>query len=228
MSKRNRLFYALGLVVLLLASAGCGGGDDSSPDLIGAYPARVDQSGWVESLPDAAQIVYHATIDLQVRSVPNSVEDLKDLAHEHGGYLTSAQTWYDDHDENATVVIGVPAFNFDLLYDDVLRLGTLESESLRGELEPYRGRDWDESIMSTITVHLSEKGASMRLEWPNWHAANTFEQAFGVASALFRFLLDAVIWIVVVVGPFVLLGWGARKLWQRSRKPQPETQEEES
>jgi hypothetical protein len=77
-------------------------------------------------------------------------------------------------------------------------------------------------VMSTITVHLSERSSIKLPEFPDWHAASTFAQAFSVAAAIFRFLLDAAIWIVVVIGPFVLIGWWVRKLWLRKKTPQTE------
>ena len=42
-----------------------------------------------------------------------------------------------------------------------------------------------------------------------------------VSVTVFGFLADIVIWLVVVGSPFVMLGWGARALWRRSRPRRP-------
>jgi len=41
----------------------------------------------------------------------------------------------------------------------------------------------------------------------------TLSAAFGVLVTSLGFLLDVAIWLAVVVGPFVFVGWGLRKVW---------------
>jgi hypothetical protein len=48
----------------------------------------------------------------------------------------------------------------------------------------------------------------------------TFRAAFSVFAALFTYLVDILIWLTVVGGPFVLMGLGLRALVRRWR-PRP-------
>lgn len=227
MSDRIRKFtFVVLLVCVLLTASGCAGDSNGGPSLIGAYPSSRDYAEYLVPLPDPAVVVYHAMIDIRVRSISNAFEQIRDMAYEYGGYITTAQIWYEDRDENATVVVSVPVYNFDLIYDEIMQLGTVESETIRGELEPYPGHGHDDWIMSTITVNLSERSSLHLPEFPDWHAANTFQQAFGVVAVIFRFLFDAAIWIVVVLGPFALIGWVARKLWLGRQKTNTGIEEE--
>ena len=54
-------------------------------------------------------------------------------------------------------------------------------------------------------------------EW-RWDPAVTFRTAFGVFLRIFQLLVDALIWIVVVAGPFVLMGVGLVVVLRRVRE----------
>jgi membrane protein required for beta-lactamase induction len=41
--------------------------------------------------------------------------------------------------------------------------------------------------------------------------------AWGVFTAIFGFILDVLIWVIVVIGPFALMGW-ALSAWIRRRR----------
>lgn len=51
-----------------------------------------------------------------------------------------------------------------------------------------------------------------------WDPAATFRAAFGVFLQLFQLLIDALIWIVVVAGPFILMGVGLVAVLRRVRE----------
>lgn len=51
-----------------------------------------------------------------------------------------------------------------------------------------------------------------------WDPAETFRAAFGVFLTLFQLLVDALIWILVVAGPFVLMGVGAVVVLRKVRR----------
>jgi hypothetical protein len=229
MSDKKRLLYLfLWSLLLILAVGGCAGGD-REPDLIGSYPSTTGDHEWYPPLPEPAVIVYHTVLDMRVRSVSRAFEEIKSLAHEHGGYVTTAQIWYEDRDEHATIAVSVPVFNFDLLYDRIVRLGSLDNETISGELRSHAPYERDEMIMSTITVHLEERSSISFPRTSDWHAASTFLQAFDVASTIFRFLLDAAIWVIVVAGPFVVLGWAVRRyILRRARQSTEESEENKS
>jgi hypothetical protein len=205
------------IVLLLLASilAGCGASKDAN--MISSYPVQSSGNTELDSLPYNAIIVYHSQIDLQVSSIPSTVDDIMELAGKYGGYTTYAYIWYLDTEEHATVIVSVPTFNYDPLYDRITRLGNLKDETIIGELSSVSNRDGSKLEMSTITVHLTEKAFLTSRPSKGWRPLNTLANAFEVTETIFRFLFDVFIWIVVIVGPFVLIGWGikqAARRWQ--------------
>lgn len=214
------------VALLMLGAAGCAG-SNGAPALIGAYPAE-DHDESHPHFSDVQQIVYAAVLEMQVNSVPRTVEKITRLAHDHGGYVEYANTWHEGRTEYATVEVSVPVRGYDALYARISRLGTLERESVRGELEDISWRDQDDWRVTTITAHLSERSGWLSGRTGSTHTASTFWKAFEVTATLFRFLFDAAIWVLVVAGPFVLLGWGGRQLWRRARLITKQTSEEES
>lgn len=208
--------YSILIFVLLLLAvvvASCGTSEDAV--LIGSYPALHSGEMEFDHLPNNSIIIYHSQIDLQVQSIPSSVDDIIELAGKYGGYTTYAYIWYQDTDEHATVIVSVPTFNFDSLYDRITRLGKLLDETIIGELSSSSNRDNSKLEMSTITVHLTKKSTFTSPSVGEWRPLSTFADAFEVASAIFRFLFDVIIWIAVIAGPFVLIWWLFRQAAKR-------------
>lgn len=218
LEKIRPISFSIVVIVFLLAlgAAGCAG-SEGDPALIGAYPAP-DHDEDYTYVPEVQRIVYTAVLELTVKSVSRSAEKITDLAHSYGGYVNYANVWYEDGAENATVEISVPVRHYGELYERILRLGTLERETVRGELEDVSPRDEDDWLLTTITVHLSERSGFLSRRTSDSRAAATFWQAFEVTATLFGYLFDAAIWVLVVAGPFVLLWWGGRKIWRRARE----------
>ena len=163
-------------------------------------------------------VVYSASLDLKVSSVDRAVERAMGLAYENGGYLVSSQSWFQDDEKRTTLVLAVPADRFDVVRNGLLNLGSLVSEQVYGELRSYEDHAW--GTFSHITLNLQPRGWSLpSVDLPELRPTRTFIQAWGVFAAIFGFLLDAVIWIVVVMGPFVLMGWGLIKFigWRKSK-----------
>ena len=161
-------------------------------------------------------VVYSASLDLKVNNVDRAVERAMVLAYENGGYLVSSQSWFQDDEKRTTLVLAVPADRFDAIRNGLLNLGSLVSEQVYGELRAYDNHAWE--TFSHITVKFQPRGWSLpSVDMPELRPARTFVQAWGVFAAIFGFLLDVVIWIVVVVGPFVLMGWGLLKIiiWRK-------------
>lgn len=216
---KTKIKPSLFLVLLLLASliTSCNSAEDA--EMIGSFPGQTADHGELDSLPIDSIIVYHAQIELRVGSISTSVDDIMDLARKFGGYTTYVYTWYQDTEEHATVIVSVPSFNYDSLYTRILRLGDLQEEIIIGELSSSAYRDRSQLEMSSITVHLTEKGFFNSTRSNGWRPLTTFSNAAEVAGVIFRFLFDVLIWVVVIAGPFVLIGWGIRQVaqhWQVS------------
>jgi len=162
-------------------------------------------------------VVYNATLDLEVANVEYASKKAKEIAFEQHGYLVSSQSWYQDGDKHTTIVLSVPAMQFEATRDRLLRLGPLVGEWISSELVS-NGFD-NKEIYSQITVYLHPSDSILAdLSLPQWRPVRTFEKAWDVFVSIFGFLLDVVIWVAVVAGPFVLVGWGIKKLIDRRPK----------
>jgi hypothetical protein len=210
-----RFGWVWGLCLVITA---CGG--SATPQLIGAYPKGSGESSTYAPPPSNLLVVYNAFLDLEVANTDRAAEQATNLAYDHGGYLVSSQSWYQDSRKYTTLTLAVPVAQFESVRQALLGLGKLQHESVSGDLvNACCGADgWN--TFSNITLQLRPARPVIALPaLPSfgWSPARTFESAFGVFAALFTFLVDVVIWVAVVVGPFVLMGLGLRALWRRFR-----------
>ncbi|MBN2147543.1 MAG: DUF4349 domain-containing protein [Anaerolineales bacterium] len=204
------------LCVLILLLTGCASG--SEPRLVASYPQEEAQpiAQYVPQPP--AQYVYNAFLTMDVSSPASAAEEAEALANDYSGYLVSSQSWHSNGKKLITVVLAVPAPNFERLLDAVEGLGTVQSEQISGEwVSTGYSSDWN--VYSQITIQFNPKAFA----WPSlpgtgWHPGRTLENAFGVFLSIFGFLADVIIWVAVVVGPFVLIGLGIRAAARRLRK----------
>lgn len=204
-------------VALALLLAACS--PSATPQLISTYP-RADGPPPTAPFPGRL-IVYNADLTLEAADVDSAANRAAQLASDYGGYLIDSRAWYQGERKYAALTLAVPVPHFDSLRQSLLGLGTLVSESVSGEPKPIHTADWN--TYSTITLRLQSSAPSFRFEWPalptwGWSPARTFTQAFGVFFAIFAWLVDALIWIVVVIGPFALMGLGLRALARRMRR----------
>jgi len=80
------------------------------------------------------KIIKTATLNLEVKDIPGSIELLKTIATDKGGYLSSTnmQKGYDGR-LTASVIIRVPAAQFDTTLAGAKALGTVKSVSTQGQ-----------------------------------------------------------------------------------------------
>ena len=206
----------LAVAACLAVLAGCGG--SATPQLIGAYPRQVIAT-YVPPPPNTL-VVYNADLELSSANVESAARQAASLAYSYGGYLAGSQTWYSGADLNISLSLAVPVANYAGLHDALLGLGRLENERVTGDLvrTGYDQAQW--TTYSNLMVHFRPAASMLRLpELPSfgWSPAGTFRSAFGVFAALFTFVVDIVIWVMVVIGPFVLMGFGLRALVRRLR-----------
>ncbi len=193
-------------------------GPSATPQLIGAYPRQVIAT-YVPP-PSNTLVVYNAELELSSTDVEAAARQATSLAYSYGGYLASSQTCYSGADLNISLVLAVPVANYAGLHDALLGLGRLENERVSGDLvrTGYDQSQW--TTYSNLTVHFQPAMSPLQLpDLPSlgWSPVDTFRSAFGVFAALFTFVVDIVIWVAVVVGPFVLMGFGLRALIRRLR-----------
>jgi hypothetical protein len=212
MKGRNfvKSLYVVLFGMLLLVTAACAG--SANPQLIAAYPSK----GNPQRQPDRSmQFVYDAFMEMEVRNPVAAAEHAEECVDDFGGYLVGSQSWTQAGQQHVQLVLAVPAPNYAALHQAILDLGTLQSEQVSGQWESSRyGGDWN--VYSEVTVtfhpHLSVRPVFVTT---GWSPVRTLERAWSVFVRIFAFLVDSLIWITVLVGPFILMGLG---LWAVIRK----------
>ncbi len=214
----SRRPFSLWIVLLCLALTACA--QSKTPQLIASYPLNGSSAPPVQ--PPPAQPVYHTSLELEVGSVERAAQQARALTEKAGGYLSAWDAWTQNDEPRLRLVIEVPAPAFSALRADLLGLGTLAGENASSTWAPD-GYGW--GVYSEIVLTLRPKPSPWPdLPWPQpgwsgWNPLRTFQQAFGVSWGIFGFLVDIVIWVVVVAGPFVLLGlavrWFVRKILRK-------------
>lgn len=209
----TKIASSLFLSLLFLILEACSGA--SQPKLIGSYPSQ----GYSESQPvPGEQFVYDAVMEMEVRHVDSAAERSEERASDYGGYLVSRQSWTRAGEKHIQLVLAVPAPNYEGLHREILALGTLQSERVSGEWVSSR-YDGDWSVYSEITVTFRPRYAARPvIVATGWSPIRTFERAWQVFLTLFGVVVDILIWVIVLVGPFILMALGLkvlfRKLWK--------------
>lgn len=204
----------LSLLLLSIALASC-----SSPgvaQLIAEHPAD-EPIAIYPSIPipePGDSITYNATIYLEVRQVDRAAEKAILLADHFDGFMVSTNSWYRKDDKHIQLILAVPAWRFDEMHAELLRLGELRSEQISGEV--ISPREYPQTQYSYFTIYLQPTFPKLSL--PDWRPIVTFQKAWDVFISIFGFLIDILIWILVLAGPFVLLGWASKKAINRYRK----------
>ncbi len=219
MKIRGFLLAALGLLPLLAACAGM----QATPQIIASAPREAESGLPIAEYTAPANnrlVVYSASLELEVRDVDAAAERATQLAYDYGGYLAESTSWRREGQTYTTLTLAVPVAYYEDLYAALLRLGTPRTERQSGDVVP-RGRYEDEwNTFSHITVSLRPAPALVRLPplpETGWSPMRTFWQAFGFVAGILQVLVDILIWVVVVAGPFVLIGLGVRALVRRWR-----------
>jgi hypothetical protein len=204
----KRIF--LGLVILGgLLVAGCAGA--LSPLQIAAHPRPTP----IAVYPPYPDVVYRAVIELIVSDVDYSAERAAQLAYDHGGYLSSSTVWYSNGQKFITSELAVPGYNFESLRAALIALGQLDGEKTIGqELDPTHYDGYTK--YANVTLHLKSAGYKFPpVTSSGWDPLRTLQRAFDVFLTIFGFIVDILIWIVVVAGPFILIGLAGWWLFRR-------------
>jgi hypothetical protein len=166
-------------------------------------------------------LVYRTYIEVLVRDVDRAAETAAYRASVNNGYLVSSDSWYSDGCKVISLELAVPTYNFENLRRDVLGLGQVLTESLSGQ--PANPPPYDRPVeYSQLTLLLRPAGFSPVVPPPAepppvWHPLWTLQRAYTVFLSIFGFLTDIFIWVVVVAGPFLLIGLGIGLIVRRRR-----------
>ena len=207
-AKRQFLVPFLLFAVLL---AGCSAAA-ATPQLIGSYPQVTPPA------PNPRpQRVYRTALQIEVTDVGSAASRASQLAYDAGGYLDSSQSWYRDGHLVISLSLAVPSEHFDDLRRSIIALGQLVGEQLSSDAVPWPPT----APYAYIAVTFTSPPPLVQLPAPavpGWSPAQTFAQAFSVFAFIFTILIDVLIWVSVVAGPFVLMGLGLRWLLQHTRR----------
>ncbi len=221
MTRLAKILLALFVLAGLSACAA-----SKTPQMIASFPADPGNAPLTAPAPPQSQLVYNTSLELQVDNLEEAAQRAKGLAERYGGYLSGWNSWRQNDELRMQLTLEVPAPNFSALRADLLKLGEVAVESANVQWDPGR-YGWD--VYSEIYLVLRPSPSPWpRIEWPSlawpgewfngWNPGNTFRQASGVFWGIFGFLVDILIWLLVVAGPFVLLALGARWVYRRLRR----------
>jgi hypothetical protein len=200
------------LMLLALCLAACAG--SATPQLIASYPGDSQGSNQAASpygfVPTPGPC--STFIEVEVSDLETAVGRVSDLASSYGASISSLQTWTANGRKSTSLTIVVPQTGLYDLRRRLLQLGSPLEDSLLGD--PAYSR----LVYCQISLTLTQE--SPRHPSIGWNPILTLKQALCLSVTIFSFVVDALIWIAVVVGPFVLMGLGVRALLRRTSKPQ--------
>lgn len=213
--KRSNKITVLLLIGLFLLVAACSPKALSSPGTaaeksipIAIYPTR--------SIDQNTVTVYNLTLELEVDDPRAAAAEAVRLSAIYSGYLVTSQNWEEDGREVVFLEFSVPDDRSARLHSDLLLLGRPTGENYA----TYAHDCLACRPFSHISLYL--RGCARQMpSFPigGWNPLHTLRSAVGVFIRIFGFLADIAIWLVVVAGPFILLGWGLFTLLRRIHKP---------
>jgi hypothetical protein len=213
------------IVCLALTLAACSGSAANEPEMIASFPEQGSGSAPQPiNPPPAGQFVYDASLELDVSNLDRTADRAVDLAYQYDGYLVSSHAWQSGDTQHATLVLAVPAANFDVAFNALSRLGEVVNQHINGEwVSRGTGDGW--SIYSQITVRLNDQQPTWSHVTSDWRPLRTLQSAWDVFTAIFGFLGDLIIWLLVVVGPFLVLAYVlhrvVKRVWRNPQTKQP-------
>lgn len=202
------------LVLFVLLLGACSPPGDGA-QLVAAFP----RGGYDSAAGEAcAQTGFpgdscHAYLAISTSDPARLAGQAEDLAERYDGYRVDVQQWRDPAGTGYTLVLAVPSGNFDALVRSLRRLGRLERQTVWSEWSDAYPGDW-----SRIVLDLQPRPRlSLPLPEIHWNPLETLMSALRVSFTILSVLVDLLIWVLVVAGPFVLIGLGLRFLARRLR-----------
>ena len=197
MSRTQFLIYAG--VLLLLASGQTACSALATPRQIATYPLSTPYAQ-----PGLAR-VYDTYLDLEVPDVEEAAEKAIHLTYQVGGLLLETRSWQQEGSKHTTLVLAALVSRSEALRSALLELGTPLQEQLSSRIISRSGED--PNTYAYFTVHLQERGSRLiAIPTTSWRPIRTLARAWSVFVSIFGFLVDVLIWVTVIPGPFILIG----------------------
>ncbi len=195
---RTQIFISAG-VLLLLASGLTACSTLATPRQIATYPLSTPYAQ-----PGMAW-VYDTYLDLEVTDVEEAAEKAIHLTYLAGGLLLETRAWQQGGSEHTTLVLAAPVSRSEALRSALLELGTPLQEQLSSRIISRSSED--PNAFAYFTVHLQERGGRLiAISTNSWRPMRTLARAWSVFVSIFGFLVDVLIWVTVIPGPFILIG----------------------
>jgi hypothetical protein len=200
------------LILLALLLSGCAPG---SATMIASYP----QANANAPRPQATALNNSTRLSLQVDDVSYATSQAIDLAQSYGGWVVDRYCRGEGAEQVANLILAVPASAAERLRRTLTGLGQVTDQV------SWTDHSGCITCAETSYIYLEltprpptwvEKPPASRSS--DWSPAWTLRHAWQVTAGIFSFLLDGLIWIAVVAGPFVLIGLGILYLVRRARK----------
>lgn len=214
-------------ILLMLASLLSGCSASGEPRLIAAFPSG-DRESYLEPPPPPIPpvypqppqtFIYNARLSLEAWFPSRAASRAESLVYGYGGYLVSSGTFYLDNVQHTTLVLEVPVYSFHSLYGDLHDLGLVVGEQILGEWREYTPGGAANYSQITLDITPRRIGISLPAILPDgWSPLSTLTSALRLSRAIFRTLVDAAIWLLVVLAPFALLFLGLRFVMKRLGK----------
>jgi hypothetical protein len=208
----RKILYLLIFSVMGSAAAGCTP-EMTSPQQIAAYPQSPGGDWYLPVQPGGGQLVYDAYLALDVRDPETAAAKANRIAEDYGGYLANSYTSFSNGGATITLELRIPPHNFESARRSFRTLGVLVRETVTGEWEDERP-GWEQ--YAQFTLFFRRKTSTFSLpQTIDWHPGDTLLQALEISIRLLGFVVDLLIWIVVILGPFALIGWVVAWLLRR-------------
>jgi hypothetical protein len=209
----RHLFLFVSLAGLLSA---CSGATAATPQMIASFPAGSESSPGPINPPQSVQYVYDAYLEMEVPDVETTAGRAIDLAYQYSGYLVSSQSWQSGEIAHTSLALAVPAANFEAAYNALSQLGDLVNQRINGQWVSHTpGDGW--TVYSEITLQLNGKVSAWMPLSGGWSPLRTLSSAWHVFVRIIGFLADVIIWVLVVVGPFLVIAYVLHRIVKRLR-----------
>ena len=206
---RTHFFISVG-VLILLSSCLTACSALATPRQIASYPLDTPDP------PPGVARVYEIYLELEAPDVDEAANSAIQMTYQVGGLLMKSHSWQQEANKHTTLVIAVPAARSEAFKWALLGLGIPIHDVLSSQIIS-RSADSPNTYVY-FTVHLQPRRGMLSTFPPTgWHPMRTLVKAWSVSVSIFSFLVDILIWITFVPGPFIMIGVGVLYIIQRCR-----------
>ena len=213
-TRRFPTIILLSALLALLAACSTSPSAGPKPIAVAEFPRVTPIAVYPGRPGDIAQ----AGIQLLVDDPGQAAASAISLAARYGGYLAGQSPWQAGYYPVIVLDLVIPQRSFEDFYREALKLGTPTGEVSWTLSEPAGPVDPTRYLLVNLTLR-ARSTAPLLPGDTGWDPGRTLRQAWGVFVSIFGFLVDILIWIVVVAGPFIAIAAAIYFALRRIRRP---------